>query len=103
MMPDREKVIRELEELSGFLFKEYGKAQAEEANLYYDRFLAVDNAIGLLKEQEAHEQAICKEICDFIRHACSTDTDDDKDYVCYVIQKCFTHFCADGERRMDDA
>ena len=53
----------------------------------------------LLKEQEAHEQAICKEICDFIRHACSTDTDDDKDYVCYVIQKCFTHFCADGDRK----
>ena len=52
-MPDREKVIDGLKELSGFLFKEYGKAQAEEANLYYDRFLAVDNAIALLKKQEA--------------------------------------------------
>jgi hypothetical protein len=50
---DREKVINGLKELSGFLFKEYGKAQAEEASLYYDRFLTVDNAIDLLKEQEA--------------------------------------------------
>ena len=51
-MPDREKVIKGLEELSGFLFKEYGKAHAEEASLYYDRFLAVDGALDLLKEQE---------------------------------------------------
>lgn len=50
---NREKVIKGLEELSGFLFKEYGKAQAEEASLYYDRFLTVDNAITLLKEQDA--------------------------------------------------
>ena len=51
-----------------------------------------DDVLALLKEQEEREQAICKEICDFIRRACSTDTDDDKDYVCYVIQQCFTHF-----------
>ena len=49
---DREKVIKELEELSSFLFKEYGKVQAEESKLYYDRFLAVDNALSLIKEQE---------------------------------------------------
>ena len=61
------------------------------------------DALEVLKGQENREQAICKEICDFIRHACSTDTDDDKDYVCYVIQNCFKHFCADGERRTDDA
>lgn len=52
-MPDREKVIQGLEELSSFLFKEYGKVQAEEASIYYNRFLTVDNAITLLKEQEA--------------------------------------------------
>lgn len=52
-MIDREKVINSLKELSGFLFKEYGKAQAEEASLYYGRFLAVDNAIALLKEQKS--------------------------------------------------
>ena len=49
---DSDKVIKGLEELSGFLFKEYGKAYAEEANLYYDRFLAVNVAIDLLKEQK---------------------------------------------------
>jgi len=51
-MTDRNKVIDELKELSGFLFKEYGKVQVEEANLYYDRFFAVNKAIDLLKEQE---------------------------------------------------
>lgn len=59
----------------------------------------MDDIVALLKEQEEREQAICKEICDFIRKACSTDTEDDKDYVCYVIQNCFKHFCADGERK----
>ena len=54
-MIDREKVINGLEELSGFLFREYGKVKAEEANIYYDRFLTVDNVITLLKEQEAVE------------------------------------------------
>ena len=52
---DREKVIKGLKELSGFLFKEYGKVQAEKVSLYYDRFLTVDNAIALLKEQEPRE------------------------------------------------
>ena len=52
-MIDRENIIEGLQELSGFLFKEYGKVQAEEASLYYDRFITVDNAITLLKEQEA--------------------------------------------------
>ena len=49
---DTEKVIKGLDELSGFLFKEYGKVQAEEANIYYDRFLLVDNAIALLRDRE---------------------------------------------------
>ena len=44
----------------------------------------------LLKKHEEREQRICKSICNFIRGACSTDTDDDKDFVCYEIQKCFT-------------
>ena len=50
-MTEREKLIEGLKELSGFLFKEYGKAKAEEASLY-DRFLTVDNALALLKEQQ---------------------------------------------------
>jgi len=52
-MADIEKIIKGLKELSGFLFKEYGKAQAEEASIYYNRFLTVDDALVLLKEQEA--------------------------------------------------
>ena len=54
-MIEREKVIKGLEELSSFLFREYGKAQAEEANLCYDRFLAVDNALALLKEPKENK------------------------------------------------
>ena len=90
-MADIEKVIKELEE----------RIKVAEECMGNPMFTpdAIRTIVALLKEQEAHEQAICKEICDFIRHACSTDTDDDKDYVCYVIQKCFTHFCADGERQ----
>ena len=52
-MPDREKVIKWLSELEGFLFTEYGKAQAQESRIWYDRFLAVSDALTLLKEQEA--------------------------------------------------
>ena len=48
------------------------------------------DALALLKEQEEREKRICKSICNFIRGACSTDTDDDKDFVCYEIQKRFT-------------
>lgn len=50
----------------------------------------IKKMVDLLKEQEEREKAICKEICDFIRGACSTDTDDDKDFVCYEIQRIFT-------------
>ena len=63
-MPDREKVINGLEELSGFLFKEYGKAYAEEASLYYDRFLAVSVALDLIKEQEKLIEDITKQRMD---------------------------------------
>jgi DNA-directed RNA polymerase subunit RPC12/RpoP len=59
-MPDREKVIKGLEELSSFLFREYRKAHAEETNIYYDRFLAVEDALSILKEQNA-EKPIAKE------------------------------------------
>ena len=61
-MINREKVIKGLEELSSFLFTEYGKAQAEEANLYYDRFLIVDDAIVMLKEQAKKIQQLQDEI-----------------------------------------
>ena len=54
-MAELDKVIKGLKELSSFLFREYGKAHAEETNLYYDRFLAIEDAIELLKEQKATE------------------------------------------------
>jgi hypothetical protein len=48
-----------------------------------------DDALNLLKEQKEHEKKICKAICDFISDCCSTDTYEDKIYVCHEIQKCF--------------
>ena len=95
MMHDREKVIKALEScISADV-----NCDASPYNGTTCTTTLNADALALLKEQEEREQAICKEICDFIRHACSTDTEDDKDYVCYVIQKCFKHFCADGERK----
>ena len=46
--------------------------------------------VKALKEQEEREKRICKEICDMIRGTCSTDTYEDKDFVCHEIQKLFT-------------
>ena len=84
-MEYREKVIKALEE-SIDANQNIGLSTVNMS------FEAVEVLIELLKEQEEREKAICKEICDFIRGACSTDTDDDKDFVCYEIQRCFTHF-----------
>lgn len=50
---DREKVIKGLEELEGFLFKEYTNIKAEESKIYYDRFKSLSDAIEMLKEQKA--------------------------------------------------
>lgn len=52
---DRENVIKGLEELEGFLFKEYTEIKAEESKIYYDRFKSLSDAIDMLKEQEAVE------------------------------------------------
>ena len=49
------KIIKGLEELEGFLFKEYATVKAEESKIYYDRFKSLREAIALLKEQEAVE------------------------------------------------
>lgn len=76
----------------------YKDEQDETYSGFCEHVLKQD-ALKLLKEQKEREQAICKEICDFIRSGCSTDTEDDKDYVCNVIQNCFKHYCADGEHR----
>lgn len=51
-MPDREKVIKGLEELYGFLFREYANIPAEESKIYYERTCAIRDAIAMLKEKE---------------------------------------------------
>ena len=50
-MPEKEKVIKGLEELEGFLFKEYTNIKAEESKIYYDRFKSLSDALAMLKEQ----------------------------------------------------
>ena len=101
-MADIEKVIKGLKEcsLDDVDCKHCPYNGEHEKNFKYGcETIMQRDALKLLKEQEKREQAICKEICEFIRNACSTDTEDDKDYVCYVIQNCFKHFCADGVRQ----
>ena len=91
---DREELIKDIE-----------RQMSEPTNEYVVLwFSEAEYVLELLKEKEEREKAICKEICDFIRGACSTDTEDDKDFVCYEIQKCFTRsgmrlIDADGERK----
>ena len=69
---DREKVIKGMNELEGFLFKKYGEVSSDETHVWYDRFLVVSDAITLLKEQEAKTQGadsgMC-EICSFYERA----------------------------------
>ena len=43
----------------------------------------------LLKEQKNREKRICKEICESINDGCSTDTYEDREYVCHRIQQIF--------------
>lgn len=82
-MIDREKVTRGLNDIGGFIAGRIGFEQAR-------NFLrTIDDALALLKWQEEREKAICKGICDFIRGSCSTDTYEDKEYVCHVIQQMF--------------
>ena len=91
-MPDREQVIRGLKCIKGDLVLcvdcEYSDDNGHGG--YHCQAFCANDAITLLKEQGEREKRICKSICDFIRGACSTDTDDDKDFVCYEIQKYFT-------------
>lgn len=52
-MSDREKVIKELERLSEWFFHQYQVVYDGDAPNYYDAYKTVDEAIALLKEQEA--------------------------------------------------
>lgn len=49
---DKEKVIKGLEELYGFLFREYANIPAEESKIYYERTCAICDAIAMLKEHK---------------------------------------------------
>ncbi len=52
-MSDREKVIEELKELCEYLFHEYKVCFHGDEEDTYNRFLSANNALELLKEQEA--------------------------------------------------
>lgn len=52
-MPDREKVIKGLENLSEWLFQQYRVVYDGDAPNYYDAYKTVDDALALLKEQES--------------------------------------------------
>lgn len=78
-MPDREKVINDLLEIR----KDYEDMRCKVS------IQIINDACAMLKEQEEREKAICKEICNFIRGSCSTDTYSDKEYVCHVVQQMF--------------
>ena len=72
---NREKVIKGMEQFRAD-FKPFFGNHAD-----WERF---DAGLSMLKEQEEREQRICKSICNFIRCACSTDTDDDKDFILFL-------------------
>lgn len=82
---DREKAIKELEEC----IEHIRTNEFEKITFWGNCQIAMMDALGLLKEQEEREKAICKEICDLISGPCCTDTEADKDYVCHEIQKIF--------------
>ena len=106
-MTDMEKVIKGLEELEGFLFKEYTNIKAEESKIYYDRFKSISDALALLKEQEAvyglhHVDYITIVRCKDCKHWYFADNriPCEQENVCgrngIVVTPDW--FCADGER-----
>ena len=60
-MPDREKVLNDLRELCEYLFHEYKVCYQGDEEDTYNRFLAANNALNLLKEQEAVEPILKRE------------------------------------------
>lgn len=61
-MTDREKVIKRLEEISDYFFSVYHHSKdREEINEAKDRCDAVEDALALLKEQEAVEPILKRE------------------------------------------
>lgn len=59
-MSDRDKVIEELKELCEYLFHEYKVCYHGDEEDTYNRFLSANNALELLKEQEAVKPILVK-------------------------------------------
>ncbi len=53
-MPDRKKVLNDLQELCEYLFHEYKVCYKGDEGDIYNRFLIANNALDLLKEQRWH-------------------------------------------------
>lgn len=68
MKLDKEKVIEGLEELYGFLFREYANIPAEESKIYYERTCAIRDALVLLKEQDEEHRRLLSWLGKFCRH-----------------------------------
>ena len=51
-MDDREKVVKGLENLPEWLFRQYQVVYDGDASNYYDAYKTVDEALAMLKEQE---------------------------------------------------
>lgn len=60
-MAEREKVLNDLRELCEYLFHEYKVCYHGDEEDTYNRFLAANNALNLLKEQEAVEPILKRE------------------------------------------
>jgi len=74
-MINKEKVIKELGELCEYLFRDYKVCYHVDEEDAYNRFLIADNALDLLKEQEAREQCL-KTKCVICPHCDHCDVDE---------------------------
>lgn len=60
-MTEREKVLNDLQELCEYLFHEYKVCYQGDEEDTYNRFLVANNALNLLKQQEAVEPILKRE------------------------------------------
>jgi hypothetical protein len=105
---DRKKVIKELEELCEYLFHEYEICYHGDKEDIYNRFLIADNALDLLKEQEAEIEQLNRFVNGFSRDAMPVvrckdcvyylNMDKPKSLPCRITEKHPDWFCADGKR-----
>ena len=85
---DKKKVIKGLEDISDYFYNLYRDVDdREEYAKHHDRMSIVDDAIVLLKEQEAVVR--CKDCRDYLDIKCS----------CYELCKGENWYCADGVKK----